>query len=61
MDFYSRKQVAEYFKVHPRTVERWLKNGSLKGHKLGSGRTSLWRISKAEVDRFYKKSENSNS
>ncbi len=54
MEFYTRKEAAEYFRVHPRTVERWLKNGSLKGHKIGNGKTALWRISKEGVSNFLK-------
>jgi excisionase family DNA binding protein len=52
MEYYTRNEVAAHFRVHPRTVERWLKEGSLKGYKLGDGKTSLWRISKAEIKRF---------
>lgn len=55
MEFLTRSQVAEYFKVHPRTVERWLKSGNLKGYKLGKAKTSPWRIPKEEVDKFLKK------
>ena len=52
MDFLTRAQVAEYFGVHPRTVERWLRSGSLKGYKLGKAKTSPWRIPKEELDKF---------
>jgi len=54
MEFYTRKEAAEYFRVHPRTVERWLRNGILKGYKMGVGKTALWRISKEEVENFLK-------
>ncbi len=49
---FSRKEVAEYFNVHERTVERWLRKGALKGYKLGDGNTALWRIPKSEVKKF---------
>jgi len=48
-------EVAKYFRVHVRTVERWLKNKSLKGYKLGKGKTALWRIPKSELKRFLEK------
>lgn len=49
------EQVAKYFGVHPRTVMRWLQQGSLKGYKLGKGKTALLRIPKIEVKRFLDK------
>lgn len=58
MKFLTKDEVAEYLRVHPRTIERWLKSGLLKGHKLGKGRTSRWRIPDKEVEIFLKKSRN---
>lgn len=55
MEFLTLEQTAKYFGVHTRTVLRWLKNGSLKGYKLGDGKTSLLRIPKAEIKRFLDK------
>lgn len=55
MEYYTKGEVAKLLRVHPRTVERWLKEGSLKGNKLGSSKTSLWRISKAELKKFIEK------
>ena len=55
MEFLTRNEVAKYFRVHPRTVERWLVNGSLKGYKLGGGNTALWRIPKSEIKKFLEK------
>ena len=55
MKFLTREEVATYLRVHARTVERWLMNGSLKGYKLGKGKTSLWRISESEVNKFLEK------
>ncbi len=51
----TREEVAKFFRVHPRTVMRWLKEGSLKGYKLGKGRTALLRIPKSEVKKFMTK------
>lgn len=58
MKFLTKDEVAKYFRVHPRTVARWLKAGLLKGYKLGKGGTSLWRISDKEIEIFLKKSLN---
>lgn len=55
MKFLTRDEVAKYLRVHPRTIERWLKSGSLVGYKLGKGKTSLWRISEAEINKFLEK------
>lgn len=56
--FLTRDEVAQLLRVNIRTVERWLKNGSLKGYKLGDGKTSLWRIPEAELKNFLRKHAN---
>jgi excisionase family DNA binding protein len=53
----TRNEVAKYLRVHARTVERWLRNKSLKGYKLGKGRTALWRIPKSELKKFLEKNK----
>ena len=58
MEFQTREEVARYLRVHVRTVERWLRKGSLRGYKLGSGRTAVWRIAKGEVRRFLERNAN---
>ncbi len=58
MEFMTRNEVAKYLRVHPRSIERWLTNKSLKGFKLGKGRTALWRIPKSEVKKFLEKHKN---
>lgn len=58
MEFFTRSEAAKYFRVHPRTVERWLKSGLLKGHKFGKGKTALWRIPFAEIKNLLEKSKN---
>lgn len=55
MEFLTRKEAAKYFGVHQRTIDRWIENGSLKGYKLGSGRTALLRIPKSEAEKFLEK------
>lgn len=39
-------QVAEILQVHPDTVVRWLRDGILKGIKLGG----VWRIRAADLE-----------
>ncbi len=56
----TRQEVAELLRVHPRTIERWLVSSELKGYKLGKGRTSLWRISQEELDKFLKQNKKRN-
>ena len=60
MEFLTRKEVAKYFRVHERTVDRWIKNGSLKGYKLGKGKTSILRVPKSEIKRFLDKHKGNN-
>jgi len=55
MKFFTLEEVAKELRVNPRTIMRWLKNGQLKGYKLGNSKTSLLRISKAEVNKFLEK------
>jgi len=43
-------QVAKAFKVKPKTVRRWIKEGRLPAFRLG-GR-GRWRIEKSDVDRL---------
>ncbi len=55
MEYLTLNEVAKGLRVHPRTVVRWLQSGTLKGYKLGDGKTSLLRIPKSEVKRFLEK------
>lgn len=55
MKLLTRKEVADLLRVDPRTVERWLRSGKLKGYKLGSGKTAPWRIDEVEVQKFLEK------
>ena len=57
MSFQTREEVAKYFRVHVRTIDRWIRSGILKGYKLGKGKTALWRISEDAIDKFLKKHE----
>jgi len=55
MEFLTRKEIAKFFRVHERTVDRWIKSGELRGYKLGAGKMAIWRIPKSEIKRFLDK------
>lgn len=44
----TTEQVAEILQVHPFTVLKYIKQGKLKGIKLGR----VWRIRESDVDKF---------
>ena len=44
-------QVAERLATRPETVRRWLRDGRLRGVRLG-GRKTGWRIPESEVRRL---------
>ncbi len=46
---YSPEKVAEILDVNPATVRTWLREGTLKGHKLAS---RVWRVKESELKRF---------
>ncbi len=52
MEFLTRTEVAKYFRVDPRTVERWLRSGKITGYKLGKGKTAPWRITMMDESRL---------
>lgn len=60
MKLLTRQEVAELLRVDPRTVERWLRSGTLKGYKLGDGKTAPWRIDEVEVQKFLEKNSGRN-
>lgn len=47
--YYTKKETAEILGVNPKTVERYLLAGKLKGARLGKG----WKISEDDIDAFY--------
>jgi excisionase family DNA binding protein len=49
-------QVAEWLQVHPDTVKRWLRDGNLKGFRLGGNRAG-WRVRESELERFVRDRE----
>ncbi len=47
-------QVAERLQVNERTVTRWLRDGYLRGYKLGKE----WRVSPGDLQRFIERHSN---
>lgn len=47
---YTVEQAAEYLIVPVRTIQNWLREGRLKGYKIGG----LWRISEEALEEFLK-------
>ena len=47
-------QIAERLQIQERTVTRWLRNGYLRGFKLGKE----WRVSSADLRSFMEKHAN---
>ena len=47
--YYTKKEAAEVLGVHPKTVERYLLSGKLKGARLGKA----WKISEDDIQAFY--------
>jgi excisionase family DNA binding protein len=52
--FLTPDTVAKMLEVSPATVRIWLRNGTLKGLKVGAGK--LWRISEEDIQDFLYKS-----
>lgn len=46
--FYTPEQVARLLQVRTITVHRWLREGKLKGFRIGR----LWRISHSHLEEF---------
>jgi excisionase family DNA binding protein len=46
--FLTVKEVAHKLSIKPKTVRKWLREGKLKGVKLGR----LWRIREADIDKL---------
>jgi excisionase family DNA binding protein len=44
-------EVAERLRTHPETVRRWMRDGRLRGIRLGGPKLG-WRVAEAELERF---------
>lgn len=51
--FYTKKEAAEVLGVNPKTIERYLLSGKLKGAKFGTGQRGVWKISEDDIQEFY--------
>ncbi len=47
--YYSPDEVAKKYNVSGVVVRKWLREGKLKGFKLGG---NIWRIHEAELEQF---------
>lgn len=54
-EYYKPEEVAVKLDLNSETVYRWLREGKLKGIKLGDSK--LWRIPSEALDEFLKKGE----
>lgn len=48
MEYYTPEEAANKLKLARRTVYRWLREGRIKGRKMGQ----LWRIPESELNRL---------
>ncbi len=53
---YTVEQVARKFEVHPETVRRLARDGTLTGKKIGNS----WRFSDKDLEKFLSQSEVTN-
>ncbi len=47
-DYYSVAQIAEMLHMHPKTIQRYIRQGQLQANKIGKS----WRVSGHELSRF---------
>lgn len=53
-EYYSPQEIAEKYNLKHRTVLSWIRQGKLKGVKLGD----LWRVHRSDLEAFIKASQN---
>lgn len=53
-DFLSINEFAKMLGVHANTIRRAIKNGRIDALKVGSGKRSVFRIARTEVNRMAK-------
>lgn len=54
MELMTVDEVAEYLKMNPQVIRRWLREKKLPGYKVGRE----WRIAKEDVDNLIKANKN---
>jgi DNA binding domain, excisionase family len=52
-EYYSPQEIAEKYNLKHRTVLSWIRQGKLKGVKLGD----LWRVHRSDLEDFIKASQ----
>ena len=50
--FLTVQETARILKISPRTVRRAIKDGRIKGFKVGTGKRSIYRINEIEIQRM---------
>lgn len=50
---YTVEEVSKMLNIHPNTIRLWLKNGNLKGLKVGR----YWRVKDSQLQEFTKEKE----
>ncbi len=55
--YLTPEEAAEKYKLAAVTIRKWLRQGKLKGYKVGG---TLWRIEEAELETFVKGSSIAN-
>ena len=53
MELITVSQVAEYLRIHPEVIRRWLREKKLPGVKIGKE----WRIDKQAIDDMLKQNK----
>ncbi|NMA52849.1 MAG: helix-turn-helix domain-containing protein [Peptococcaceae bacterium] len=48
MEYFTPEEAAKKLKIARRTIYHWLRQGKIKGTKLGN----MWRISETELNRI---------
>jgi excisionase family DNA binding protein len=46
-------EIVERLRVHPYTVRKWLREGKLRGYRLGGAKAG-WRVPEGEITRMLK-------
>lgn len=52
-EYFTPEEIAKKLKLNPVTVQRWLRDGKLKGAKLGK----QWRVKGSDLDAFIEEGE----
>jgi predicted DNA-binding transcriptional regulator AlpA len=52
--FVDSEQAGKFLSFHPKTVERWARQGVLPAHPAGIGKRKFWRFLISELDEWMK-------